>query len=51
MFSTRMNVGRLLDGQTVFESQHPDVTGPEMSIQEIGAEVLMFSESPETVHS
>src|SRR5256885_3236528 len=36
MFSTRQNVARLFRNERVFESQYPEVTGPEMDIELIG---------------
>lgn len=35
-FSARMNIGRLLSGITLFESQFPETTGGEMDIADIG---------------
>lgn len=37
VFSTRLNIGRLLNGSTEFESVYPDFTGPLMSLEEIGS--------------
>jgi hypothetical protein len=39
MFSTRQNIDRLSRGDTNFESQYPEATGPEMSLEEIGSAV------------
>lgn len=39
MFSTRQNIARLVQDETVFESQYPEVTGPEMDIKLIGGAV------------
>lgn len=36
VYSTRLNMGNLLDGKTVFDSQYPDVTPPQMEIKDIG---------------
>lgn len=48
MFSTRQNVARLFRNERVFESQYPDVTGPEMDIELIGGAVghPMWLEEP-----
>ncbi|KAJ9497739.1 hypothetical protein LTR99_007372 [Exophiala xenobiotica] len=37
VFSTRLNMQRLLNGSTEFESGYPDFTGPLMSLEKIGA--------------
>ena len=39
MFSTRMNIDRLLKGEMTFKSSFPDVTGDDMSIDEITSAV------------
>ena len=39
MFSTRMNIDRLLKSETTFKSSFPDVTGEEMSIEDITSAV------------
>ena len=39
MFSTRQNIARLFRNERVFESQYPEVTGPEMDIEQIGGAV------------
>ena len=36
VYSTRLNMGNLLDGKTVFDSQFPDITPPQMDIKDIG---------------
>jgi GR25 family glycosyltransferase involved in LPS biosynthesis len=36
-FSTRLNIGRLLNGSTEFESVYPDFTGSLLSLEEIGS--------------
>jgi len=39
VYSTRLNMGNLLEGKTVFDSQYPDVTPPHMDIKDIGSAV------------
>ena len=39
VYSTRLNMEKLLKGETVFDSQWPEVTGPQMHIDNIGAAV------------
>lgn len=39
VYSTRLNMEKLLMGDTVFDSQFPDITGPQMDIKDIGAAV------------
>lgn len=39
VYSTRLNMERLLRGETIFTSQFPEVTGPEMHIDDIRAAV------------
>jgi hypothetical protein len=38
-FSTRMNIDRLLEGKRTFRSSYPDVTGEEMTLEEITSAV------------
>ncbi|KEF50883.1 uncharacterized protein A1O9_13064 [Exophiala aquamarina CBS 119918] len=47
VFSVRLNMERLLRGETVFESQFPDVTGQQMHIQDIGSAVGHVEIMPE----
>ncbi|KIW50872.1 hypothetical protein PV05_09653 [Exophiala xenobiotica] len=39
VFSTRLNMANLLAGRTVFDSQYPDSTPPQMNIEDIGSAV------------
>ena len=39
VFSTRLNMATLLAGRTVFDSQYPDSTPPQMNIEDIGSAV------------
>jgi hypothetical protein len=39
VYSTRLKMDRLLRGETIFNSQFPEVTGAEMHIDDIGVAV------------
>jgi len=39
VYSTRLNMERLLKGDQVFNSQFPEITGPEMHIDDIGSAI------------